>query len=109
MRDLFSGCAYVRTYVAVTLRNVNLRSCLGMSIYADPQESGVTETCITRGRRWRMELGGTFLGDGGRGGQTAGHSQCAYLAESSAETSAERSQSTVEARRPRREQERVQK
>ena len=69
MRDLFSGCAYVRTYVAVTLRNVNLRSCLGMSIYANPQESGVTETCITRGRRWRMELGGTFLGDGGRGGQ----------------------------------------
>ena len=40
MRDLFLGCAYVRTYVAVTLkecqfavmlRNVNSRSCLGMS------------------------------------------------------------------------------
>ena len=26
MRDLFSGCAYVRTYMLVTLRNVNLRS-----------------------------------------------------------------------------------
>ena len=25
MRDLFSGCVYVRTYVLVTLRNVNVR------------------------------------------------------------------------------------
>ena len=28
MRDLFSGCVYVHMYVSVTLRNVNLRSCL---------------------------------------------------------------------------------
>ena len=26
MRHLISGCAYVRTYMSVTLRNVNLRS-----------------------------------------------------------------------------------
>ena len=62
---------YIRTYVAVTLRNVNLRSCLGMSICAHTQESGVTETCITC-MRMLMEdgVGGKmFLGDGGRGGQ----------------------------------------
>ena len=41
MRDLFSQCtcvrAYVRTYVSVTLRNVNLRYCLGMSIWGHAQ------------------------------------------------------------------------
>ena len=62
MRDLFSQCTCVRTYVSVMLRNVNLHSrafevTLGMSICAHAQESGVTETCITRGRRWRTELG----------------------------------------------------
>ena len=69
------------------LGKVNLRSCLGMSICAHVQESGVTETCITRELRWRTE----FLGNGGREDSAAGPSQRTYLAESSAETSAERS------------------
>ena len=70
---------YIRTYVAVTLRNVNLRSCLGMSICAHTQESGVTETCITC-MRMLMEDGEDSAG---------GPLQRTYLAESSAETSAE--------------------
>ena len=62
---------------------------LRLSIHAHAQESGITEICITRGRRWRMELGGHFLVMEDRGDNTAGPSQCTYLAESSAETSAE--------------------
>ena len=46
--------------------------------------------------------------DGGQGGSTGGPSQHAYLAESSAETSAERSQSTIEPKKARREQGRIQ-
>ena len=36
-------------------------------------------------------VGGKFLGNGGWGGHAAGPLQCTYLAESIAETSAERS------------------
>ena len=95
MRDLFLGCAHVRTYVAVTLRNVNLQSCLGISICAHAQESGVTETCISRGRQWRMKLGGErFLAMEG-GDSAAGPLQCTDLVESSVEMSNEHSQQLV--------------
>ena len=40
MRDLFSGCMYVHVHMSVTLRNVNLRSHLGMSICGHAQELG---------------------------------------------------------------------
>ena len=99
MGDLFSGCAYVRTYVAVTLRN--LQSCLGMSICAHARNVDLhsrsrigrhRETCIMQGRRWRTELGGRcLLAMEDREDSTVGPSQRTYLAESSAETSAERS------------------
>ena len=71
MRDLFSGCMYVRTYVAVTLRNVNLWSRSECQFALTLRNDlSVTDTCVTRGRRWRTELGGMmFLGDGGWGGQ----------------------------------------
>ena len=87
MRDIFSGFAYVRRYV------LTWRSRLGMSICAHAQESGLTETCITRGRRSRR--GGRFLAMEDREDSAAGPSQRTYLAESSAETSAERSQQLV--------------
>ena len=64
-----------------------------MSICAHAQESGVTETCITQGHRQKMELRGggqRFLMEEGEDSM-AGPSQCMYLAESSAETSAEHS------------------
>ena len=103
MRDLFSQCtcvrAYVRTYVTVTLRNVNLRSRPGR--ISDT-------TCITRRRR------DDVFGDGGREDSAAGPSQRTYLAESSAEANTERSRrlATLTKRsihsRARREQDRVQ-
>ena len=36
MRDLFSLCTCVRAYMSVTLRNINLQYCLGMSIWGHP-------------------------------------------------------------------------
>ena len=84
------------------LRNVNLHS-------RSECQTGVTETCITRGCRWRTELGGTFLGVEDGKDSVDGPSQRMYLAESSVETSTECSQSTIEARRAGREQHRVQK
>ena len=63
-----------------------------MSICAHTQELGVSETCITRGRQWRTELGRQcFLAMKDGEDSVPGPSQCTYLAESSAETSAERS------------------
>ena len=47
MRDLFSGCMFVYTYVLVTLRNVNLRSHLECQFALMLRNSGVTDTCIT--------------------------------------------------------------
>ena len=64
-----------------------------MSICAHAQEC-VTVMCInTRGRRWswRTELGGRFSAMEDGEDSVAGPSQRMYLAESSAETSAERS------------------
>ena len=60
-----------------------------MSICAHAQESGVTETCITQGHRRRTELGGRFLAMEDGEDSVAGPSKLTYLAESSAETSAE--------------------
>ena len=83
MRDLFSGCAYVRTYVrGGHARNVNLHSCSGIE------------------HHWSMHYTRMLLEDGVEGGQhlwamedgedsTASSSQRTYLVESSAETSAE--------------------
>ena len=51
-------CAYVRTYVLVTLRNVNLRSRSECQFALTLRNSGVTDMCITQGSQWRMELGG---------------------------------------------------
>ena len=62
MRDLFSQCTCVRTYVSVTLRNVNLRYRLGMSICAHAQAG-------YRIRTLHDEAGTTFLADRGRGEQ----------------------------------------
>ena len=57
MRDLLSHCMCVCTYVLVTLRNVNWRYCLGMSIWGHAQNVNlrscpgrISDTCITR--RW---------------------------------------------------------
>ena len=62
MRDLFSGCAYIHTYVHM------FWSHLGMSIYGDTRNvnlqtlmlrnSGVTDMCTTQGSQWTMELWG---------------------------------------------------
>ena len=72
-------CAYVRAHVmSVTLRNVNLRSCLGTQVSLIYALHKVVETM--------------FLGDRGRGENSKpGPSLCTYLVESSSETSAERS------------------
>ena len=43
LKCFISGTFPLRTYVVVTLRNVNLWSCLGMSIWTRPQESGIIE------------------------------------------------------------------
>ena len=101
MKDLFSGCVYqyVRMYVhayvcLVTLRNVNLRSCSECQFALTFRNSGVHYT---------RTLGQHFLATEDGENSNPGPSQCTYLAESSAETSA------VEARRARREQEQVQK
>ena len=62
IRDLFLGCAYVRTCrsrlgmsICGHAWNVNLRSCPG------PRTQASLDTCITRD--------GTFLGNGRRGGR----------------------------------------
>ena len=68
MRDLFSGCVHVRACV------YTCRSRLGMSICGCVRNVdllmvrnwNITDTCITRGRRWRTEVEGgimTFIGD----------------------------------------------
>ena len=75
---------YVRTYVSVTLRNVNLRSTLGMSICAYAQAG-------YRIRALHDEVGTTFLADGRRGGQRDWPFATYVFAERSAQTSAERS------------------
>ena len=73
--DLFSGCAYVRTYMVVTLRNVNLQSCLGMSIRAHAQN----QASLTRGRRWRKELGGANITWRWRTGKTRAWAFATYV------------------------------
>ena len=77
--------AYIRTYVSVTLRNVNLRQRLGMSVWGRWSRPGkmLDTTCITR---WHRD---DFFGDEDGENSAAGPLQCTYLAESSAEASAE--------------------
>ena len=72
-------CTHVRAHVmSVTLRNVNLRSCSGTQVSLIYALHKVVETM--------------FLGDQGQGENSKpGPSQRTYLAESSSETSAERS------------------
>ena len=83
-------CAYVRTYVLVTLRNVNLQSRSECQFALTLRNSSVTDMCITQGSQRRMELGGQhFLAMEDEQDSTAGPLQCTYLAKSSAETSAE--------------------
>ena len=86
---------YVRTYMVVTLRNVNLQSCLEMSICTHVWNVNCHGSRSGSGSLkhwWRTELGGTtFLCDSGGVDSTAGHLQRTYLVESSVETSAERS------------------
>ena len=105
MRDLFSQCMCVRVYVCTC------RSRLGMSIcsIAWEYQFEVTLECQfalmlrntslkrafnTRRCRWswRMKLGGRFSAMEDGEDRAAGPSQRTYLVESSAETSAERSQ-----------------
>ena len=57
MKDLFSQCTcvhmYVRMYVSVTLRNVNLWYCLGMSIWGRWSHPGrISDTTCIAWRRW---------------------------------------------------------
>ena len=83
MRDLLSGMhMYTCTCQSHLIR---------MSICTHAQELCVTDMCITQGG-WRTELGEEmmFPGDGGWGGQYS-NVQCMYLAELSAEASAEHS------------------
>ena len=51
--------------MSVTLNNVNLRSCLGMSICAHAQEL----RCHCMIHALHEDVGTTFLGNGGWGGQ----------------------------------------
>ena len=74
-------------YVHTWWSHLDLRSCLGMSICAHAQESGITQTYISQGQSW----GGRFLVMEGGEDNAAGPSQCKYLADSSVETSAEHS------------------
>ena len=109
MRDLSSQC----TYMSVTLRNVNLHSChvmctdtgeYRMPCLAQPTDEGQGRTVL--------------LDNGGQVGQRGWSSATYAFAESSTERSRrfaalrkrkQRSQGTVEAKRARRKQEKVQK
>ena len=77
--------AYIRMYVSVTLRNVNSRQHLGMSIWGRWSRPGriLNTTCITR---WRRD---DFFGDEDEDDSAAGPLQRTYLVASSAEASAE--------------------
>ena len=92
----------VCAYMSVTLRNGNLRYCLGMSIWGHAKNVNLCSRSGI-GRHWNVHYARASTEDGvaGGGGQRflmeegedsmAGPSQCMYLAESSAETSAEHS------------------
>ena len=60
MRDLFSQCTCVRTYVSVTLRNVNLWFRLGMSICTHARMGNWIHAL-------HNDVGMMFLAYGGRG------------------------------------------
>ena len=105
-------CRATCAYVELHARNVNLRSRSGASLKHED---------VVGGRSWG-DTGQRFLVMEDGEDSAASPSQRTYLAESSAETSAERSrrlatqqrkkqrgQSAVEAKRARREQQRVQK
>ena len=75
MRDLFSGCMYMCTYMLVMLRNVNLRLCSG------PQVSLIRALYMRTSMEdggWSWGGGMTFLGDGGLGGH-GGWAFAAYV------------------------------
>ena len=70
MRDLFSGCAYVRTYVSVTLRNVNLGAqSINLRSHSETQTSLICALYKDVNGRCRskmsMEEGGGGEGGGG--------------------------------------------
>ena len=77
MRDLFSQCTYVRTYVSVTLRNVNLQmsrnSHVTELIRHIPGEYQMPSLAANDGGQGRMVL----LDNGGRVGQ-CGWSSATY-------------------------------
>ena len=52
---------YICTYMSVTVRNVNLRSCSECRFALAPEQE--SDMCITH------DVGTTFLGDRGQGGQ----------------------------------------
>ena len=101
----------------VTLRNFKLRSCLGIKnlhLRSESQFALILRNRASLKRALHKDVDGgqswggqRFLAMEGRKESAAGPLQRMYLAESNAETSAECSQSNVEARRARREQERV--
>ena len=85
MKDLFSGCAYIRTYVAVTLRDVNLRS------RSECQFALTLRNWASLKHALHVDEGRSFLAMEDGEVSATGPSQCTYLVESNAEMSAESS------------------
>ena len=85
MSDLFLGCAYVRTYVRMYM---HIGHAQEYQFAVMLRNSDVTDT---QEHRYRTQLGEetTFFGNKEWEDSAAGPLQRTYLAESSAETSAE--------------------
>ena len=72
MRDLFSQCMCIRTYMLVMLRNVNLRSPMECQFALTPrQDSGDVHYMTTSGQDFLVTEDGE--------GIVAGPLQCTYL------------------------------